>query len=189
MRCVPSAPAPEPPAVRVEPAGPSPVEPLPVARLTVESLHVEALGGDRRAVVRSLLDELPAWFGRPESNAAYVAAADRLPGYVARTATGDPVGVALVERHFPESAELHLLAVRPGAHRRGVGRALLAAVEADLRADGARMLTVKTLGPSDPDEPYRRTRLFYTGVGFVPLEEHHDLWPGTACLVMAKPLT
>ena len=50
------------------------------------------------------------------------------------------------------------------------------------------MLTVKTLGPSDPDECYARTRRFYSACGFLPLEEFDDLWPGTACLLMAKSL-
>lgn len=144
--------------------------------------------GDRRTV-RTVLDDLPAWFGRPESTQEYVEAADRLPGFAARTPAGEPVGVVLVEQHFPGSAEVHVMAVVARWHRRGVGRALLAAVEADLGARGTRMLTVKTLGPSDPDEGYRRTRLFYEGMGFVPLEELTDLWPGTACLLMAKPLS
>jgi coenzyme F420-0:L-glutamate ligase/coenzyme F420-1:gamma-L-glutamate ligase len=35
---------------------------------------------------------------------------------------------------------------------------------------------VKTLGPSRPDREYGRTRAFYEALGFVALEELHDLW-------------
>jgi GNAT superfamily N-acetyltransferase len=146
--------------------------------------------GGNRAAVESILADLPQWFGRPESNAAYAAAGERLPGHVATTAEGEDIGVALVEQHFPQTAEIHLIAVKARWHRQGVGRALLAAAEADLRAAGAQMLTVKTLGPSTPDEGYRRTREFYPALGFLPLEEFPDFWgPGTPCLFLARPLT
>lgn len=152
------------------------------------ALRIERHTAGDRDAVRAILADLPAWFGRPESTDAYVAAADRLPNYFAIAPDGEPIGVVLVEQHFPETAEIHLMAVRAGWHRRGVGRALLASVEGDLHRSGTRVLTVKTLGAADPDEGYRKTRLFYEGTGFLPLEEFTDLWPGTPCLFMAKPL-
>ncbi len=145
--------------------------------------------GGNRALIESILDDLPQWFGLPESNAAYAAAGERLPGYVATTPEGEDIGVALIERHFPQTAEIHVIAVKPRWHRQGVGRALLAAAEADLRAAGTCVLTVKTLGLADPDEGYRRTRSFYLALGFLPLEEFPDFWgPGTPCLFLGKPL-
>ena len=47
---------------------------------------------------------------------------------------------------------------------------------------------VKTLGPSDPDAGYARTRRFYEPRGFVPLEEPHDLWEDNPCLLLVKRL-
>jgi hypothetical protein len=59
---------------------------------------------------------VPEWFGIPEANAQYVADAGRLPSYLA--VDGDVVvGVVLLAEHFPESRELHLLAVRRDRHR------------------------------------------------------------------------
>jgi GNAT superfamily N-acetyltransferase len=132
-----------------------------------------------------LLAMLPSWFGIPESTAEYVESATHLPATVAHAA-GSPIGVLLHRRHFPEAAEIHLLAVDPTWHRQGVGRALVAAVEADLSADGCRVLQVKTLGATHPDPGYARTRAFYRGVGFLPLEETTELWPGNPCLIMVK---
>ena len=153
-----------------------------------DAFRVERHASGDRDAVRAILDDLPGWFGRPEANAAYVAAADTFPNYFAVEPAGERLGVALVQQHFPVAAEIHLIAVKAGWHRRGVGRALLTTIEGDLRQAGTRMLTVKTLGRADPDEGYRRTRMFYEGMGFVPLEEFADLWPGTPCLFMAKPL-
>ncbi|HEX5118630.1 MAG TPA: GNAT family N-acetyltransferase [Pseudonocardiaceae bacterium] len=139
------------------------------------------------AITEKLLAALPNWFGIPEANAEYVAAATRLPGYVAH-AGDDAVGILLCERHFPESAEIHLMAVDPAWHRKGVGRALVDALIDELRPTGCRLLQVKTLGPSRPDAGYAKTREFYRAVGFLPLEELADLWPGNPCLIMAQAL-
>lgn len=145
--------------------------------------------GSNRAAVESILGDLPQWFGRPESNAEYAAAGERLPGYLATTPEGEDIGFVLIEQHFPQTAEVHVMAVTERWHRRGVGRALIGAVEADLCAAGTRVLTVKTLGFADPDEGYRRTRDFYLALGFLPLEEFPDFWgPGTPCLFLAKSL-
>ncbi|MHB1593592.1 MAG: GNAT family N-acetyltransferase [Streptosporangiaceae bacterium] len=100
-----------------------------------------------------------------------------------------PVGAMLVARHFPETAEIHLLAVEPGLHRSGVGRALVGALERDLIADGVRLLEVKTLGPSHPDAGFALTREFYRAMGFLPVEEITGLWPDNPCLVLIKVLT
>jgi GNAT superfamily N-acetyltransferase len=137
------------------------------------------------ATTKHLLGLLPSWFGIPEANAEYVEAATHLPGLVARSST-EPIGVLLYRRHFPEAAEIHLMAVAPSWHRRGVGRALVATVVADLGADGCRVLQVKTLGPTHPDQGYARTRAFYHAVGFLPLEEMTGLWPRHPCLIMVR---
>ena len=73
------------------------------------------------------------------------------PTWPARDRRRPPVGVLLASRHFPGAAEIYLMAVDPSVHRRGVGRALVEALEHDLAAERVRLLQVKTLGPSDPD--------------------------------------
>lgn len=135
-----------------------------------------------------LLRLLPDWFGIESSLQEYVDDARHLPTYLASVDGQPPVGILLLRRHFDEAAEVHLMAVHPQWHRRGIGRRLLAAVERDLAADGVRLLQVKTLGDSRPDASYARTRLFYLGMGFQPLEETKDLWPDNPCLIMVKPL-
>ena len=155
---------------------------------------------DPRTVGR-LLRSLPEWFGIESSLVEYVAAARRMPAYLAWPArsTGQdqdkdqgqerhPVGALLAQRHFPCSAEIYLIAADRALHRRGIGRALVTALEADLIAGGVEFLQVKTLGPTRPDAGYERTRQFYAGLGFRPLEEIHGLWAEHPCLIMVKPL-
>lgn len=141
--------------------------------------------------VERLLRLLPTWFGIESSVLEYVAESRTRPAYLAWPDGGQasqPSGALLAARHFPASAEIYLLAVDPAWHRHGAGRALVAAFEADLMAEGVEFLQVKTQGPGRPDAGYEKTRQFYAGVGFQPLEEIHGLWPGIPCLIMIKSL-
>lgn len=138
------------------------------------------------ALCRSILDQLPEWFGIPESNADYARLADEGPAWLA-VDNGEVVGLMLLKPHFTTAVEVYLLAVVPARHRSGVGRTLIAAAEAWAKARGARYLTVKTRGPSLPYEPYERTRAFYEAVGFVPVEEFTEIWgPENPALLMVK---
>jgi GNAT superfamily N-acetyltransferase len=137
--------------------------------------------------VAGLLASVPEWFGIPEATAQYVADAGRLPSYLA--VEGDEVlGVALLSEHFPESRELHLLAVRRDRHRQGIGRMLVEAVASDLREAGVRLLEVHTAGPSHEDDGYARTREFYLALGFVAVNELQGIdWNGPT-LILVRPL-
>ncbi|MCR6711676.1 MAG: GNAT family N-acetyltransferase [Demequina sp.] len=141
-----------------------------------------------RADVQRLLEGVPEWFGREESNAEYLEAARTMETWAVSDAQDRVVGVLLVERHFPHVAEIHLMVVERSLQGMGVGTALVSALEADGRAQGVALLEVKTLGASDPNPEYARTRRFYESVGFLPLEET-DLWgEDTPCLIMVKPI-
>lgn len=138
--------------------------------------------------VARLLATVPQWFGQAESNAKYIQAARSMETWTVRDARGTVLGVLLAQRHYQHSAEIHLMVVDRARHGKGIGTALFAAVEAEALAGGARLLQVKTLGPSHPDAGYAKTRRFYEKQGFLPLEET-DLWgAGTPCLIMIKPL-
>lgn len=145
-------------------------------------------GGHHPAEVRRLLDELPEWFGIPESNDDYVAKADLLRNVVARDGA-EIVGVCLLLAHSRVSVEIDLLAVARARHRQGIGGRILQHAERELHAEGVRVLHLKTFGPSILNEPYERTRAFYAAHGFVPMEERTDVWgPENPCLFLVKML-
>ena len=150
-------------------------------------MHIEIGLGSADDVER-ILGLLPDWFGIPEAVVGYVEFARSHP-VSAAIVDGRVVGVLVLQRHTAVSAEIHLMAVEPGLHRQGIGTALVQDAEQRLRGDGVRLFEVKTLGPSYPDDDYARTRAFYEALGFLPMEEIPDFWPGNPCLIMVKPLT
>lgn len=140
------------------------------------------------AAVASILDDLPESASMPRRTEDYLAAAEHMVTYLATTPEGESVGVLLLEPHFRESVEVYVMAVRKGYLRQGIGRRLLAVVESDARAFGARLVVVKTIGPSDPNPRAAATRAFYHDVGFLPVEEFADMWDGRPALMMIKTL-
>jgi GNAT superfamily N-acetyltransferase len=139
-------------------------------------------------ICRSVLATLPTWFGRPESVEGYVAKANEHPTVVA-TVDRDDLGILTMVVHTPYAAEVYVMGVRPGHHRHGIGRQMLAVAETWLRERDIEYLQVKTLSPRHPDPGYVRTREFYFAVGFRPLEEFPDLWqPENPALQMVKTL-
>jgi len=136
-----------------------------------------------------ILRALPDWFGIEQSIVQYVLDIEQLPTIIARDESGAAAGFMSIKQHFPQAAELHVLAVRAEHHRRGIGRAMLAKAEQWLATQGVHILQVKTLSPSRVCEAYERTRMFYEAMGFLPLEEFPKLWgERNPCLLMVKPL-
>lgn len=138
------------------------------------------------SAVRKILASLPDWFGDPEAidNYEHDAGSDAFQSLLAIDA-GKAVGVALVRRHFPETAEIHLIAVAPEVRGQGLGRALVERIAADFTHDGCRLLSVHTVGPSFNSDPYADTRHFYEAMGFHRLEEHVGLdWTGPSVILV-----
>lgn len=139
--------------------------------------------GERSRLCESVLRDLPEWFGIEEATTAYIRTVADLPTFGV-----DDDAILSLKLHNPQAAEVYVMGVRRTRHRHGLGTALLRAAEAYLSARGVEYLQVKTLGSSDPDAGYARTRRFYEARGFVPLEELHDLWEQNPCLIMVKHL-
>ena len=142
------------------------------------------LGAPAERILRSL----PEWFAIEEALVAYARAADELPT-LAATSEGELVGFLTLKLTSRSAAEVHVMAVLPAWHRRGVGRALHERAAACARDLGCAFLHVKTLAPEDPYPPYAATRLFYEAMGFAPLEVLPQVWgPEDPCLLMVMAL-
>jgi len=138
----------------------------------VKLVWLENGAGD---ICAEVLATVPHWFGMSEANLEYRRVSDRHPTVVAMT-DGRAVGFATVIGHSAHAAELHVMAVRPEFHRKGIGRTLVGAAEERLRSEGVEYLQLKTVSESAGDQPYLRTLAFYTALGFRVLEEMPTLW-------------
>jgi len=85
------------------------------------------------------------------------------------------------------TADIFSIGVLEQFHRHGIGRNLIKAAEQFCIDNGYLFLTVKTLDSSAEYEPYERTRAFYAGMRFIPLEVFTSFWnEENPCLFMAK---
>jgi GNAT superfamily N-acetyltransferase len=149
---------------------------------------IHRLRSGEAAISEDLLRSLPRWFGVEAAIRSYRLDIERMETYVART-YDETVGFVTIRQHGEHGAKIQLMAVSEEYHRLGTGRALVSHVEAKMRESGIRFLLVKTLGPSHPDRNYEKTRRFYKGVGFRPLEETTAIWGEEhPCLIMVKRL-
>ena len=102
---------------------------------------------------------------------------------------GRVAGFLSQKANTPAATEVHVMGVKPGLRRRGIGRVLIEAAARLAAAEGARFLTVKTLSSANSDPNYAATRAFYAALGFLPIEEFPTLWDaGNPCLLMLRPL-
>ena len=131
---------------------------------------------------------LPEWFGIESAILDYEREIALLPTFLAEY-EGQVQGFLCLKKHNPFSAEILVMAVHPQVHRSGIGRTLVTAAETYSCAQGFEYLQVKTLGPSNPDQGYAKTRQFYQALGYRPLEEFMKIWDeNNPCLVMVKRL-
>ena len=135
-----------------------------------------------------LLRLLSDWFGIEAAILNYEREIEHLPTFLAN-AGGGMLGFLSLKQHTPYSAEILVMAVHPDVQRGGIGRALVEAAQGYARGLGIEYMQVKTLGPSNPDPGYAKTRAFYEAVGFRPLEELTQIWDeNNPCLILVKRL-
>jgi ribosomal protein S18 acetylase RimI-like enzyme len=164
----------------------------PPAPSALRTVQADLQQPDHQAAVLTLVD---AYSRDPMGDGAPLSAAARarlIPGLRQHPTTlvllaydGDtPVGVAVCFVGFSTFAarplvNLHDVAVLPSHRGRGVGRALLAAVEAQARELGCCKLTLEVL-----DQNHRALRT-YVAAGF----KRYALQPGTGeAIFLTKPL-
>jgi GNAT superfamily N-acetyltransferase len=150
--------------------------------------NIEGPYFEKAAVCVPILRSLPDWFGIEAAIIHYSTEIDFLPTFLAFEAE-HVIGFASLKQHTHYSAEIYVMAVLLGVHRKGIGRALMSQSQNWLKNRGVEYLQVKTLGPSHPDESYAKTRAFYEEMGFRPFEEFKQIWDeNNPCLIMVKKL-
>jgi ribosomal protein S18 acetylase RimI-like enzyme len=151
-------------------------------------IEIKEITENRGHVCNDLLRSLPLWFGIEAAIRQYVLDVERMPTLVAFE--GElPVGFVSLNSHSEWTAEVHVMAIHPRCHRKGIGKALIEACERYLKERGYEFLSVKTISPSSANKEYALTRKFNLAMGFRPVEEFKNLWgEGNPCLLMIKSL-
>ena len=154
---------------------------------TSDTIVIRPLGHEEAADCEDIIRSLPGWFGIEEAIVQYAQDIEVMDSYVAEL-KGEVAGFITVKQHNPHSAEIQVMAVKKGFHRRGIGLDLVRHVEKALRSRDVEYLEVKTLGPSKSSRYYDQTRAFYEAAGFRPVEET-DIWgKENPCLIMIRHL-
>jgi GNAT superfamily N-acetyltransferase len=151
-------------------------------------MKIDRAAGNVSAECERVLRTLPRWFGIETSLREYARDAEVYPTFLA-SADHAVVGFLTVREHFPESWEVHCIAVQASARGLGIGRRLHDHAEAWLLPQRVRLLQVKTLSAAHPSPEYAQTRAFYARMGYSPLEIFPALWePGLPVLQLVKVL-
>lgn len=138
--------------------------------------------GDCERILRAL----PDWFGLETALQNYTETIPSLPTFLAKTGQ-QTVGFLSLKLHNPWSAKIYVMGILPAFHHNGIGRTLIEKAEEYAKNRNIEYMQVKTLGPSNDDASYAKTRAFYAAMGFRPLEEFSQIWDeNNPCLVMVK---
>ena len=128
----------------------------------------------KKAIVRTILEALPDWFGVPESREQYIAAsADEI--LVAAMENGQALGFLCLKETGKATVELAVMGVLQPCHRHGIGRQLFQKAREIATAQGYSFMQVKTV-KMGCYEDYDRTNLFYQSLGFQEFEVFPTLW-------------
>jgi GNAT superfamily N-acetyltransferase len=146
--------------------------PSDLPRITPMPIKIEPLDDatKKAELCGRLSAELPMWFGRPESNVAYMRGIATRNCYVAEQ-DKTIAGLIALDYHFGTTCNVWWLGVRPSFHRRGIGRALVERALQEAQGRGCRYLAVETMSPRAKSQEYDLTGRFYLALGFEPLIE------------------
>ncbi|WP_419420716.1 GNAT family N-acetyltransferase [Legionella sp. D16C41] len=129
-------------------------------------IQIEKIKGEvAQAICQTITEDLPEYFGLPEANKHYVMGVKTRTNFAAQM-QGNTIGLISIDFPYPNNANIYWMAVRHDFHRQGVGKQLIEGACHFSKTKGARTITVETLSPSESDENYLRTYLFYQSVGF-----------------------
>ena len=140
---------------------------------------------EKRRIAREILENLPEWFGIPESTEEYIRESGSMP-FFAAIQDGEAIGFMALKATSPYTAEIYVCGVKKRLHRCGAGSALFAAFRDYAAHHGYEYMQVKTVAAGCYPE-YDVTRMFYERMGFRALEVFPTLWDAcNPCLIMVR---
>ena len=142
---------------------------------------------EKERIAREVLNDLPEWFGIPESTEEYINDSQEKP-FLASFYKDELVGFIVLGASSPDCEEIFVMGVKKKFHHHGAGRELNNAYEDLAKSLGYTYTQVKTVQSGHYDE-YDITNKFYKAVGYKELEVFPDLWDeSNPCQIYVKYL-
>ncbi|GAA0351651.1 GNAT family N-acetyltransferase [Alkalibacterium iburiense] len=138
----------------------------------------------KSSIVQEVLNDLPEWFGLPDSTKEYIEESRTLELWVALM-DEEVIGFITLTASSADCAEIHCMGVKKRYHRKGVGKSLFQILENEAK-EKYDYIQVKTVDEGHYKE-YDQTIAFYKNQGFAKLEVFPTLWDEwNPCLVLIK---
>lgn len=128
----------------------------------------------KEAIAREVLNDLPEWFGMPESTEEYIVDSQDKP-FLASFYQDEVVGFIVLNATSPDCADVFVMGIKKKFHRQGAATQLNEAYEKLAKSLGYTYSQVKTVQTGHYDE-YDITNHFYQSVGYKELEVFPTLW-------------
>ena len=142
---------------------------------------------EKENIAREVLNDLPEWFGLPESTENYIKESQEKP-FLASFYNNELVGFIVLSASSPDCAEIFVMGVKKKFHHHGAGRELNQAYEDLAKSLGYTYTQVKTVQSGHYND-YDITNKFYKALGYKELEVFPDLWDeNNPCQIYVKYL-
>ena len=129
---------------------------------------------EKEKISREILNDLPEWFGMPESTEEYITDSQDKP-FIACFMDNEAVGFVVLNATSEDCADIFVMGVKKKFHRMGIGTKLNDAYEKLAKKLGYTYTQVKTVQTGHYKE-YDITNNFYKSVGYKELEVFPTLW-------------
>lgn len=128
---------------------------------------------EKEEIATLILNQLPEWFGIPESTQEYISNSREMPfwAYIEE----EPIGFIVLKETSKYTAEIYVMGVLKKNHQNGIGTALFQEFRDYAKENGYEYLQVKTVQKGHYEE-YDITNCFYEKMGFRELECLPTLW-------------
>lgn len=129
---------------------------------------------EKEAISREILNDLPEWFGLPESTENYIIDSQDKP-FLACYVNDEVAGYVVLNATSKDCADIFVMGVKKKFHRMGIGSKLNDAFETMAKKLGYTYSQVKTVKMGHYKE-YDITNNFYMAMGYMELECFPTLW-------------
>lgn len=129
---------------------------------------------DKQAVARTILENLPEWFGIVSAREEYIVDSAQQTMFAAFD-ENKPVGFLCLKETGKATIEIQVMGVLKDYQRLGIGRKLFAEAKSWSVLQGYSFMQVKTVQMGRYKE-YDVTNAFYRSLGFKEFEVFPNLW-------------